>query len=184
MITITSLADPRLTATLIRGGLAIVRTDTIYGIVARADHEASVERIFTIKQRTPDKPLIVLVASLKDIPYIDTDTRAQYAQLYLERPTSIIVPNPSAPDWLTRGKGSVAYRVPQLSSLRELISQTGPLVAPSANPQGIAPASHINEAIDYFGNTIDLYVDGGDVPPDIAPSRIVEVSRGKLRTVR
>lgn len=184
MITVDSLLDPRLITTLIEGGLAVLRTDTIYGIVARADREASVERIFTLKQRSPDKPLIVLVASVADIPYIDLKAKTRYTQLSAEQPTSIVLPHPSAPIWLTRGQGSVAYRVPQRADLRELIAHTGPLVAPSANPQGLIPAANIHEAIGYFGNTIDIYVDSGDVPRDTPPSRIVELRADELRIIR
>lgn len=184
MIIVDSLSDPRLATTLVNGGVAILRTDTLYGIVARADREESVERIFTLKQRTANKPLIVLVASIDDIPHIDSDTKALYAELSNEQPTSLIVPAPEAPVWLTRGQGSVAYRVPLVDDLQRLIARTGPLVAPSANPEGILPATSSKEAIEYFGSTIDVYVDSGDVPPTAPPSRIISLEGDTLRTVR
>lgn len=184
MITVQNTSDPRLIASLVNGGLAVLRTDTIYGIVAKASLQKSVERIFELKRRAADKPLIVLVSSIDDIPHIDSDTKACYEALSKERPTTLIVPDSAAPSWLTRGQGSVAYRIPHVDHLCRLIDQTGPLVAPSANPQSLHPASNIEEAIAYFDDSITIYVDGGTVPADTLPSRIVEVRDGSIYTLR
>jgi L-threonylcarbamoyladenylate synthase len=58
------------------------------------------------------------------------------------------------------GQDSLAFRIPKKQSLRALLRKTGPLVAPSANPQGKAPASKITEAKQYFGDRVDFYVRG------------------------
>ena len=54
--------DEKLAAVVRNGGIAVMRTDTLYGIVARADNEQAVERVFEVKHRDADKALIVLVA--------------------------------------------------------------------------------------------------------------------------
>jgi len=157
--------------TIQSGGVAVMRTDTVYGLVASALNETAVQRVFQIKNRDADKPLILLLP----------DARAAFAgkeivKKYSEEaslPTTVIVNSPQAPKWLQHADSTVAYRVPLDNSLRELLRQTGPLVAPSANPQGMPPAKNILEAKDYFGNKVDLYVDGGEVSPDTKPSQII-----------
>ncbi len=175
-----SLLQTKLTA----NQLAVLRTDTIYGLVARADSRSAVEKIFQLKQRDNDKPLIVLVASLQDIPGLTPQARRMYHQYSQARPTSMIVPATSQPTWLTRGLGSVAYRQPAAGPLRELINQVGPLVAPSANPQGLPPARTLAEAIDYFGEAVAVYVDGGTVPKNVSPSKLIRLDGDTVTVIR
>jgi len=67
------------------------------------------------------------------------------------------------PLYLTRGRKSLAVRIPPFDSyVYELLEYLkAPVVAPSANPEGQKPATTIKEAIEYFGDKVDLYVDGG-----------------------
>jgi L-threonylcarbamoyladenylate synthase len=96
---------------------------------------------------------------------------------------SIILPSENAPDWLMRGNASVAYRIPDDPALRRLIAQTGPLIAPSANPEGMPPALTIKEARAYFGETVDFYVNGGEVADD-TPSRLYRLLPAGLERLR
>lgn len=161
----------RVVSLITEGGIGILRTDTLYGIVARADNEAAVERMYAVKGRTPTKPPIVLIASTDQL--LDTYDESTLKQLHELWPakTSIILPAILAPAWLTRGSGSLAYRIPDDVVLRQLLSKTGPLIAPSANPEGEHPAMTIAEAKQYFGDKIDFYVDGGTVIDD-TPSKL------------
>lgn len=148
---------------LVNGGVGIIRTDTLYGVVARADNEAAVERIFQVKGRTPTKSPIVLIAS-NDQLFDSYDTSVyDYLQKQWPGPRSIILPSTKAPAWLQRGNNSVAYRLPDYPGLCQLIATTGPLIAPSANPEGDPPAMTIDEAVAYFGDNVDFYVDSGTV---------------------
>lgn len=87
---------------------------------------------------------------------------------------SVIMPSVNAPIWIRRDNNSVAYRLPANAELRDLIAKTGPLIAPSANPEGYKPAMNIDEAYDYFGDGVDAYVDGGYVLDD-TPSQLLLV---------
>ena len=60
--------ESRLIQTLKNGGIAVVRTDTVYGVIACADDEMAVERVYSAKQRDPSKQCIVLLASSNDAP--------------------------------------------------------------------------------------------------------------------
>ncbi len=152
------------------GGIAVLRTDTIYGVVARADDEQAVAKVYAAKHRNPDKSCIVLVADASqaygDISHVVYDD---------QQPTSVLVDAPEAPEWLLRQNKELAHRIPNVDWLKEVIRQTGPLIAPSANPEGEQPASTIEQARAYFGDMVDIYIDGGVVPTDTPPSRLVRI---------
>ena len=89
-------------------------------------------------------------------------------------PTSIVVPAGSnTPEWLPRAADdTIAFRRPADEELIRLLRQSGPVLAPSANIQGELPALNIKEAKHYFGDKVDLYVDGG-FAANRPPSRVV-----------
>lgn len=174
------IPDEQLYRILKSGDIAVLRTDTLYGIVAQATNERAVARVFDVKRRDLDKPLIVLIASPQDA-WDGQDILAEYSNS--TRPTSVIVDSPHAPAWLRHHDGTVAYRVPVVSALRNLLAKTGPLVAPSANPQGLPPANTATMAEEYFGDMVKYYADGGIVPDTGAPSRIIRVTTSGERIV-
>ena len=169
----------QLIETLNNGGVAVMRTDTIYGIVARADDEQAVEKVYSAKGRDPQKSCIILIANrnqaygdMNDIEY-DNST-----------PTSILVESPEAPEWLLRANSLLAYRIPNNASLVAILEKTGPLIAPSANREGEPPACTIDEARAVFGDTVDIYADGGTVPEDTPPSRLIRYNDGIVERLR
>lgn len=164
----------RVISVLNNGGIVVLRTDTIYGILARAEDQAAVERIYALKGRQAHKPFIQLITEPEQA-FGNTDLLVQYAEEYRDRPTSIIVETPDAPQHLVRDGTSIGYRFEREGLLHDVIEQTGPLVAPSANPEGLPTARTIAEAKAYFGDKVDLYIDGGEVPAGAAPSRIVKI---------
>lgn len=154
------------------GGIGILRTDTLYGIVGRADDPAAVERMYALKKRTPSKPPIVLISSVGQLyDHYDATTYAFLATQW-PGPKSIILPTRQAPEWIHRGTHTVAYRLPDAPELAKLIEQTGPLIAPSANPEGLEPAMNITEALQYFHDDVDIYVNAGTVT-STAPSQLL-----------
>ena len=183
------IKDPELdeiAGLLISGGVAVIRTDTLYGIVACADNREAVERVFTVKSRPLDKQCIVLVANPAHMwDEVSEETYEQITVDLTDTPTSVIVPvDADTPEWIHRGGTDVAFRVPNNMFLHELLLLTGPLIAPSANPDSEAPAQSVAEAVDYFGENVDMYVDGGFVD-DVTPSRLVRVQPdGKLERLR
>lgn len=166
------------------GGIGIVRTDTIYGIIARAADEKAVERVFASKGRDDQKSPIVLIARLDQM--FDTSPAAEQQLTREVWPGKITVAHPAknAPPWLTRGNSEFGYRMPDVAELRALIEAVGPLIAPSANLQGQSPALDIVEAINYFGDQVDFYVDGGRVT-DSTPSQLLRINeRGEIERLR
>lgn len=163
-----------ITTTLKSGGIVVIRTDTIYGIIASASNQNAVEKVYAVKNREADKQCIVLIASPGDVP-AHSKTIEKYGQ-HERLPTSVVVPASSEPSWILRGGNSVAYRVVRNDRLRQIIEAAGPVIAPSANPEGKPTARNIAEAKKYFGEQVDLYVDGGEVPRTVHASQIIRVN--------
>lgn len=170
---------------LLEGGIVCFPTDTIYGLLAIATDKDAVERLFSIR-RPSNRPFLILIPSLEWVE--EFGLLASKAHLLLmERfnATFIFYKKNAIPLFLTRGRKSLALRLPPYDShVFELLSLVNaPLVAPSANPEGEKPASNIKEAMEYFGDKIDLYVDGGTLKAK--PSTIVRALYPKgLRLVR
>lgn len=152
------------------GGVAVLRTDTLYGIVARADDEQAVARVYAAKGRDAHKSCIVLVADASQAYGDISAITHEHGE-----PTSILVESPAAPTWLLRENSLIAHRIPSVKWLREVIATTGPLIAPSANPEGLPPAMTVSAAREYFGDAVDVYVDGGTVPEDTPASRLIHI---------
>lgn len=167
--------DPEITRILQAGGIGVLRTDTLYGVVAAADDEAAVQRIYELKGRDDTKSPIVLIDSLDQLFDTPDQVTMQYLASVWPGAVSVIIPSTQAPDWITRGNASVAYRMPDNAGLRSLVAMTGPLIAPSANPQGKQPAMNIEEAERYFGSGVDFYVDGGEVE-NAQPSKLMRIN--------
>lgn len=179
-----NLTDPAVVECLRSGGIVVARTDTLYGVLARAGDEQAVARVYALKDRSQHKSPIVLVADQSQLHEEPPVATSQLMQQKWPGPVSIIVPTMHAPLWLRRENDSVAYRLPQHKELVELITQTGALIAPSANPEAHEPALSIDEAYDYFGDQVDLYVDGGRVYDD-TPSQLLRVdAQGNIERLR
>ena len=119
---------------------------------------------------------------------VETDDRTKTIfKKYWPGKVSIIFPVSWTSDvrklkYLHRGKKSLAFRLPAKKSLINLLEKTGPLVAPSANPEGKKPAAGIKEAKKYFGNQVDFYKSGGRAARN--PSKIVSIEKGGERVLR
>lgn len=172
------------------GGIVVLRTDTIYGIVTRADNRKNCDTIFAMKQRDADKSCIILLADENQM--WDQVSREAYeaAKQVLDDsyPSSVIVTiGQSTPQWLVhhdQHQDDVAFRIPSTQTwLIQLLQQTGPLIAPSANLQGQPPAANVAEAYGYFGDAVDLYVDGGVVGA-AEPSHLYRVRDGQAERLR
>lgn len=172
---------------LLAGGIVVLRTDTIYGIVASAANEKACDTVFAIKQRDADKACIVLIADTMQA--WDGTSRVALADMHTKTsddfPTSLIVPvADNTPAWIHHGNQDVAFRVPVTKPwLIEMLRMSGPVIAPSANLQGHEPAKNIDEAITYFGSAVDLYVDGGEVSAS-EPSHLYRLNDGELERLR
>ncbi|MFH1161836.1 MAG: L-threonylcarbamoyladenylate synthase [Candidatus Jorgensenbacteria bacterium] len=172
------MIDKKLIAVIKKGGVGVMPTDTIYGLVGSALLPKTVERIYRLRKRNPKKPVIVLIADLRDLVRfgIKLEPRVKtFLWKIWPGPYSVVLPCPSKKfAYLHRGTETLAVRLPKPQWLRTLLKATGSLVAPSANPQGKLPARTVAEAKKYFGERVDFYVHGA---AHDTPSTLLEVKR-------
>ena len=180
-----SLTDPAVIACLNEGGVVVIPTDTMYGLVARASDQQAVERVYRIRGRAPEKPCIMLVAARWQITDTSlwTPKHKVLADTYWPGALSLVAPTATTPAYLHRGTHTLAYRMPDRDDLRRLLTNTGPLIAPSANPESRPPATTILEARAYFGDTVDGYIDGGTLSGD-APSTVAGIVNDEIHIFR
>lgn len=157
------------------GKIGVIPTDTIYGIVGSALNPNTVEKIYQIRKRSKKKPFIILISSLNDLNKFNielTKKQIDFLKNIWPNPVSIVLP---------LGKKSLAFRMPKLMWLQDLLKQTGPLVAPSANIEGKKPSETSDEAKKYFGDNVDFYVDGGKIKSE--PSTIIQLNEQGISKV-
>ena len=170
------------------GGVGVVPTDTLYGIVASALSEKAVERVYGVRGRSEDKPCIILIPNqdaLEMFDVVPTEKMRAVLQTYWPGAVSIILPCESERfSYLHRGTRTLAFRVPDPThrALISFLEQTGPIIAPSANPQGSVPASTMLEAYGYFSNNVDCYVNGGTLAGK--PSTVLSIVSDRVQLVR
>lgn len=170
------------------GGVIAFRTDTFYGLGADPLNAAAVARIKELKGREENKPILLLLsdASMADRFIADrSEAFEAVARKFWPGPLTIVgLAVATLPTEITAGTGTVGVRVPADSDVRELVRVCGgALTATSANPSGREPARTAQEVIEYFGERIDLVVDGGEVIAT-EPSTVLDVTASPPRVVR
>ena len=180
--------DKNLIKTILENGVAVMPTDTIYGLVGKALNEDVVNRIYKIKKRNPDKPFIILISDIKDLEkfsiVLSSEQLKKIAELWSFDLTQDFQPEPISIildcfdeklKYLSRETNSLSFRLPNIKSLRNLVAKVGPVIATSANREALPPCKDIVEAKKYFGNSTDLYVDGGTV--ENKHSKLIKLNR-------
>lgn len=147
------------------GGVGVLPTDTLYGLVCRALNPDSVDRVYRSRHRCPEKPCIILISDIREVGLFGIKIGKKYSRIVKSLwPDSISIIFPCAQEkftYLHRGKEALAFRFPGDEDLLNILKQTGPLIAPSANMEGEAVAKTIFEAKNIFKNNVDFFVDGG-----------------------
>jgi len=161
----TPQALAQIVARLQSGELVAIPTETVYGLAAEATNPQAVEKIFLLKRRPLNHPLIVHIADLNQLSHWARDIpeyACQLAQAFWPGPLTLILPKAkSVAGIVTAGQDTVGIRIPAhpvaLTILRALGSG---LAAPSANPfMAVSPttAEHVRQLF-----SADLWiVDGG-----------------------
>jgi L-threonylcarbamoyladenylate synthase len=169
------------------GAIAVVPTDTLYGIIASAKIPEAVERLYRVRGRDAKKPCIVLLSCLEDMSvFVPEEMFSRYANIlrtvWPDAVSVIISDIATKWEYLHRGSQSLAFRIPNNKHLQTFLRETGPVIAPSANPQGKEPAKTIVEAKEYFGDRVDHYVDGGALRG--LPSTLLAISNRGILPIR
>jgi L-threonylcarbamoyladenylate synthase len=182
-------ADIRKAAEILRsGGLVVFPTETVYGLGANALDASAVRKIYELKERPSNSPLIVHVASIEQARDLAADwpeIADQLACEYWPGPLTLVVPKkPIIPDAVTAGLQTVGLRIPRHPVALKLLLATGlPIAAPSANRfTQLSPttAAHVHEA---FGAQTPFLLDGGACEVGIE-STVIAVTKDGLEVLR
>ena len=148
-----------------RGGVAVIPTDTVYGLAAHPAFPAAVDRLYTIKGRELKKPIALLasdIAAVERFGYPLTGRARELAERHWPGALTLVV-------------GKEGLRVPDHAETRELIAACGGVLrVTSANLSGRRPATDAPQALRDVGLSADLVVDDG-VSPGGVPSTVVRV---------
>jgi len=178
----SSILDPQVVRLLKGGAVGAIPTDTVYGLVCNPANQASVKRLYALKQRD-HKPGTLIAGSLPQL--IGLGLKARYlkaVEQYWPNPLSVIIPCGPELGYLDSGMG-LAVRIPAAPAIQKLLQQTGPLLTTSANQPGKEPAKNVEEAGLYFGGEVDFYVDGGTLK-NRQPSTLIKVIDDEIEVLR
>jgi L-threonylcarbamoyladenylate synthase len=182
----SSRTDSEIIALLKRGAVGVLPTDTVYGVVASAAHPAAIERLYEIRDRSSLKGCITLIAHEDQLDEFVAwnEFDRQLASTFWPGPVSIILSvGEQTPEHLHPVDGTLAFRLPADEDLLALLRQVGPLLAPSANPPDLPPATTLAQAYRYFGDAVDFYVDAGDLSAN-QPSTLIRQRDGRIEVLR
>ncbi|HET6515148.1 MAG TPA: L-threonylcarbamoyladenylate synthase [Thermodesulfovibrionales bacterium] len=176
-------------AILRRGGIISYPTETFYGLGVKFDLPDSLKKLYELKRRPKKKAMPVIIGdrrSLSDVLLMSLSPAAEaLVEQFWPGPLTLLLPaKEGLSDYLTARTGKIAVRIPGESFALHLARRAGfPITATSANVSGMPPADDIETVMKYFGEDIDLLIDGGKTPGG-APSTIVDISEEGFRIVR
>jgi L-threonylcarbamoyladenylate synthase len=162
--------------TLAAGGVVLLATDTVLGLVALPSDSAAVDKVYALKKRPRDKNLPIMVASADQITafggQISPSARACLHSKYMPGPLTIAIELQAemTPDWLL-GRAECAIRIPDDALLLALLTNLGPLMVTSANLSGQDTPYRTDEAAAQLNGTPDYIVAGRSKSQ--APSTLV-----------
>lgn len=159
------------------GGIVAVPTETFYGLGVNPFDTAALDRLTVVKGRPQGMPVLVLLASLREVPLLAAhvpEAASMLMDAFWPGALTILVPaHPSVPRTLTGERGRVGLRLSSCQPLRQLLDRVGPLTGTSANRTGAAPALTALEVQDTLGQDVDAILDAGPTPGGL-PSTVVE----------
>ncbi len=184
MVTQLAFDDQQLVTRLVRGEIGIIPTDTIYGLVCRATDPTAVMQLYALKHRE-NKPGTVIAADTQQLEALGlAHDHLEQASESWPGPVSVLIPASDQLSYLAQSKPELACRVvsgpPQLL---ELLRVVGPLLTTSANAPGEPPANTTHEAQRYFDESVDFYVDNGDLSGKL-PSTLVRITATGTEVLR
>ncbi len=158
-------------------------TETVYGLGAHAFNAQAIDRVFQLKGRDRSRPILVIAGDMNQAKRL-----AQWSQLaeqlalrFWPGPLTLVLPAlPGLPEELLSADGKLGIRVPGHTICLELLRRCGvPITSTSANKSGLPNPVTAKQVVDYFGDQLDLVIDGGQSASPI-PSTVLGVSDDQL----
>ena len=154
---------------ILAGGVVAVPTESFYGLAVHALNEKAIERLFAVKGRREDNPLLILIASRESLDSCVTEVpdraRKLMQRFWPGGLTMVFSANPMLPQSLTSGTGKIGVRLSSHPVPRALAEAVGaPVTGTSANRSGQANCLTAEEVMEALGGEIDLILNGGKTP--------------------
>lgn len=176
-----------------RNELVVVPTDTVYGLAADAFSPEAVRALLSAKGRGPQSPPPVLIGTVETLHALAEEipeVAHRLAQTFWPGALTMILKSQPSLTWdLGETKGTVALRMPDHKIALALLQETGPLAVSSANLTGEPAATTCQQAEQYLGDSVAVYLDGGNSPKGEASTildltEVVDIydSNGKAST--
>jgi L-threonylcarbamoyladenylate synthase len=162
------------------GGLVAFPTETVYGLGADATNEEAVRKIFDVKRRPVDNPLIVHISDMRMLNSIAScdDMALKLAERFWPGPMTMVLKRKNLPDLVSAGRQTVAVRMPAHPIARMLIQKLSrPVAAPSANIAGRPSPTRAEHVLEDLGDKIEMIIDGGEVTFGLESTVVSLVSR-------
>lgn len=176
----------KLRTILENGGAVVLPTETVYGLFAQALNEEAVNHVYQLKQRPRDKAMNLNVSNLNDIYFFSQNPHHYLEKLYnrfMPGPLTIILKaNENVPFWVNSGLDTVGFRLPKHEKTLRLISETGPLIGPSANVSGQESGKEFTKLLSQFSEKLEGIAD--DKALTGIDSTILDLSGPKARILR
>lgn len=175
-------------AALSSGALAVVPMDTVYGLVANADSEASALELSRAKGRADPQPIALVAADLEILLECVPELRGRSATIagaLLPGPYTLVLPNPARRYlWLTESRpDTIGVRVPKLvGPVLAVLQRVGAIAATSANLTGGADPRTLEEVPEALRAAAAVLIDGGPLPG--TPSTVLDFTGAEPRVLR
>jgi L-threonylcarbamoyladenylate synthase len=171
-----------------RGGVIAYPTDTFYGLGADPKNPAAVKRLYEIKSRKADQPILLLIANANDVKMWTSEINPASEDLmktFWPGPLTLVFKaGADVLRELTAGTGTIGLRVPGNELTRSLLDFLGnALTGTSANVAGESSPQTAEEAAASIGDAVELILDGGRTFGG-RPSTVVDVSTGQPIVLR
>ncbi len=171
-----------------KGGIVIFPTQCLYGIAADALNEKAVEKVFDIKKRPQNNPILVLVPDqrfLEDLAESIPETARKLMETFWPGGLTLVCQaKPTVPKRLTAGSGKLGIRIPSHPTAKALVDFLGfPITGTSANLSGKPGCDRINSLDPSILEKSDLILDAGILKGGIG-STIVDVTASPVHIIR
>ncbi len=148
------------------GGVVAFPTETYYGLAVDPFNTAALERLFQVKKRSFDKPVLTLIKEEQQLELLVEEIPSLFQPLmrkFWPGPLSLVFRGlHSLPPLLTCNNGTVGVRISSHPLAHQLVAAFGgPITATSANISGKSPAEHAIDVAEQLGGSIDLTLDAG-----------------------
>ena len=163
-------------------------TETVYGLGANALSDNAVEKVFDLKGREKNKPILIIASDLDQVKKLVASFPSQAEILakafWPGALTMIFEAAPQLSPLLLGGGNQIGIRIPASQICLELIKQCGvPITSTSANITGKENPISAEEVFKYFGSKLDLIIDGGASPSRV-PSTVISIENNKVKLLR